>query len=106
MNKREKVLFIAIVVLFIGLFLKSTILDEIGEVTGGEKVFKNDIYKLIDQTYTNTIIKYRLVKIEVEESDKGLIYTGKIRKYLFGIIPFSDIKIQIEYDGEGIKNES
>ncbi|MEA1975353.1 MAG: hypothetical protein U9N10_07300, partial [Bacillota bacterium] len=68
--------------------------------------FKEDINKAINQKYSNTIIKYRLIKITSEKKDDIIIYTGKVRKYFLGVIPFSDIKIIIEYDESGVINES
>jgi len=108
MNKREWGLLVIIVVGMILLFSKSLYFDEVKNLDGFDIVFEEDIEKTIDQTYNNTIIKYRLIKITKEEKIEGnkIVYIGKIRKYFLGVFPFSDIKIKIEYDESKVKNES
>jgi|GEM_PF-4215970 len=106
MNNKEKVLLLIIIIAFIGLFSKSYFLDEVTGLKGRDLVFKNDVTQSIEQTFNQDIIKYRLVDLSKEEREKTIRYTGKIRKYLFGFLPYSTIKIQIDYDLEAIKNES
>lgn len=106
MNKREISLLIIIMVGVLLLLGKSLVFDEVKNLEGFDLTFKEDINKAINQKYSNTIIKYRLIKITSEKKDDIIIYTGKVRKYFLGVIPFSDIKIIIEYDESGVINES
>ena len=106
MNKREISLLIIIVLGALLLFSKSLVFDEVKNLEGFDLTFKEDISTAINQTYSNTIIKHRLIKITSEKKDGNTIYTGKVRKYFLGVIPFSDIKIIIEYDESGLKSES
>jgi len=108
MNKREWILLVIVVISMLLLFSKSLYFDEVKNLDGFDIVFKEDIEKTIDQTYNNTIIKYRLIKITKEEKteENKIVYIGKIRKYILGVLPFSDIKIKIEYDESKVKNES
>lgn len=105
MNNKEKVLLIIIIIGFIGLFSKSYFLDEVKGLEGQDLVFKNDVTRSIEQTFNQRVIKYRLIDISTEERKETIRYTGKIRKYLFGFLPYSNIKIQIDYDLEAIKDE-
>lgn len=105
MNKKEKVLLLIVVMCFIGLFVKSYFIDGVKDLEDQDKIFKSDVIEAIDQKYNQQIIKYRLIDITTERKEKSIRYTGKIRKYLFGLLPYSDIKIQIDYDLEEIKNE-
>lgn len=100
MNKKELVLLLIIILALIGLFSKSVYFDEVSNLDGQDKIFKEDVYKAIEQKYSSKIIKYRLIDInkEINEEDSKVIYTGKIRKYLLNIIPFSQMKIKIEYE--------
>ena len=106
MNNKEKVLLIIIVIGFVGLFSKSYFLDEIRGLEGQDQVFKNDVQQSIEQTFNQGIIRYRLIDFSKEKKEKTVRYTGKIRKYLFGFLPYTSIKIQIDYDLEAIKDES
>lgn len=106
MNNKEKVLLLIIIIGFIGLFSKSYFIDEVTSLEGQDLVFKNDVTQSVEQTFKQSIIKYRLVDLSKEKREKTIRYTGKIRKYLFGFLPYSTIKIQIDYDLEAIKNES
>jgi len=105
MNNKEKVLLIIIIIGFIGLFSKSYFLDEVKGLKGQDKIFKEDVIESIDQAYNQDIIKYRLIDIKTERKEEAIRYTGKIRKYLFGVLPYSDIKIQIDYALEEVKDE-
>jgi hypothetical protein len=106
MNKRELILLIIICIGMVLLSAKSLVLDEVKNLEGLDETFRIDIENAIDQTYNNSIIKYRLIKITTKENENKIIYTGKIRKYLLGVFPFSDIKIKIEYDMKEVKDES
>lgn len=105
MNKKEKVLLLIIIIGFIALFTKSYFLDEVTDLEGQDLIFKNDVVQSIEQTFDQGIIKYRLIEISTDERQETIRYTGKIRKYLFGFLPYSTLKIQIDYDLEAIKNE-
>jgi len=106
MNNKEKILLLIILLAVIGLFSKSYFLDEIKGLEGQDLAFKNDVVLSIEQTFNQGVIKYRLIDISKEEREETIRYTGKIRKYLFGFLPYSTIKIQIEYDLEATQNES
>lgn len=100
MNKKELILLLVIILAFSGLVAKSTFFDEVSDLEGQDKIFKTDIYQAIDLKYNTNLIKYRLIDIKKEknEKEKKIVYTGKVRKYLFNILPFSQMKIKIEYD--------
>ena len=106
MNKREKVLLLIIIIGFIALFSKSYFLDEVTGLEGQDQVFKNDVNQSIEQTFNQGIIRYRLIDFSTEKREQKIRYTGKIRKYLFGFLPYTTMKIQIDYDLEAIKDES
>ncbi|HKL43086.1 MAG TPA: hypothetical protein VJ962_10950 [Clostridia bacterium] len=106
MNKREKVLLLIIIIGFIALFSKSYFLDEVTGLEGQDQVFKNDVNQSIEQTFNQGIIRYRLIDFSTEKREQTIRYTGKIRKYLFGFLPYTTMKIQIDYDLEAIKDES
>src|SRR6056297_4161344 len=103
MNKREKVLLLIIIIGFIALFSKSFFLDEVTGLEGQDQVFKNDVNQSIEQTFNQGIIRYRLIDFSTEKREQTIRYTGKIRKYLFGFLPYTTMKIQIDYDLEAIK---
>ena len=98
MNKKEKVLLLIVIIGFVALFSKSYFLDEVTDLEGQDLVFKNDVIKSIEQTCNQCIVKYRLIDISTEEREETIRYTGKIRKYLFGFLPYTTMKIQIDYD--------
>jgi hypothetical protein len=106
MNKREFILLIIICIGAVLLFTKSLIFDEVKNLEGLDETFRIDIENTIDQTYNDSIIKHRLIKITTKENEGKIIYTGKIRKYFLGVFPFSDINIKIEYDLKEVKDES
>lgn len=106
MNKKEKVLLLIIIIGFIALFTKSYFLDEVTGLEGQDLVFKNDVVQSIEQAFDQRVIKYRLIDISTEKREETIRYTGKIRKYLFGFLPYSSMNIQIDYDLEAIKDES
>lgn len=106
MNNKEKVLLLIIIIGFLLLFTKSFFLDEVKNLEGQDLVFKQDVSQSIEQTFNQGIIKYRLIEISKEKKEDTIRYTGKIRKYLFGFLPYSNIKIKIDYDLEAIKDES
>lgn len=112
MNNKEKVYFIIAIILFVALGVKSFYFDEVKTTTKEEAMFKEYVYKLIEEKYNgflseNNIRTFRVVKIkkisnegtsiiQVKEDNKYKEieikgkYKAKVRKYLFNIMPYGE----------------
>lgn len=106
MNNKEKVLLLIIMIALGALVGKSLIFDEVNGLTGQDQIFKEDINKAIEENFNEGFIQYRLVKIKKTKTETQLEYVGTVRKYILGVFPFSQMRIQINYDLEEIYNES
>lgn len=117
MNKREKTYVIIIIFLLLALTVKTLFLDEVKNLTKEEEMFKEYVYKLIDEKYDNffkrnNLITFRVVSIkklaeegtsiiEVKDGDNNIYkqveipgkYKARVRKYLFYIIPYGEDRV-------------
>ncbi len=117
MIKRERMYVYTIILLLIALFIKSFYFDEVQGLNNDEKLFKEYVEKIVDESYQGflkdyNIIGYRVVKIEkVDTEGISLIkvkdgnydkykeveingkYRAKVRKYLFYLIPFGEDRV-------------
>lgn len=110
MIKREKILLIALIVMIVLLGIKSYVLDPYSP-SEVEETFYNKVEGIIaDQyegfLYDTKLVTFRIVKIsEMSERERTVkdkdgnayiadgIYKAKIRKYILGILPFSEERI-------------
>ena len=106
MKPKDKMLFVIMIVLIILLFIKSFALDNYKPKNDLEADFKIKIEEVVKERYSGNlykIVKIRIVKIsEMSEKERtskdkdGNVYfaTGtykaKIRKYILGVLPFSE----------------
>ncbi len=107
--KRDKIWVIALIILFFLLVIKSFFIDGYMP-TKEEEPFYHYVESIIKERYDGLFIKTRIVKIKkLTEKEKVYYYKdvkvktegeykAKIRKYLFGLIPFSEETIL-----EGVK---
>lgn len=105
MNNKEKILILIVLLAFVALVGKSLVFDELDDLAGQDLVFKNDINQAIEENFNEGFIQYRLVKIKKTQKEARLEYVGTVRKYILGVFPFSQMRIQINYDLEEINNE-
>lgn len=108
MDKKEKTLVVFMVILIFALLIKSILLDTYNPGNSEEQAFFDEVETILEMRETSWIYDYhivstRVVKLKVmtdkERTVKGPdgetyvatgIYKAKVRKYVFGIIPFSD----------------
>jgi hypothetical protein len=114
MNEREKTYLTIIIILLMALIIKSFYLDEVRPVTEEEKMFKDYVYRLVEEKHDgllskSNIISYRVVSIKKIENDGVSIievkdgennsyklveipgkYKAKVRKYLLHFIPYGE----------------
>jgi hypothetical protein len=111
MAKKDKVLIGAMILLVILLAFKSFVLDTYKTKNEAETVFLSKIEKIIEDEYSGGLYKYRLINVKVvritemserertvTDKDGGEyeatgVYKAKIRKYILGILPFSEESI-------------
>ena len=110
-TSREKTMIIAIIVLLIALVIKSTMLDEVKNLSAEEQTFKDFVEYSVSEQYDgflerSGIIVYRVYGISVADKDqKGILryedpetgkmvesiqdvrYSAKVRGYLLWILP-------------------
>ena len=118
MSKRDKIMVLVLIVLAVVLAIKSFALDPYQPQNDGEALFMEQVEKIVDERYNGglygTLIHVRVVKItemsEKEKSYKDLdgnsqvtegTYKAKIRKYIFGLLPYAEESIL-----EGVEDES
>lgn len=106
MTKENKIYFIILGVLVLALLVKSFVLDQY-KPQGDEQSFFDEATQIMEQRYDSGIytwlVKTRLVKMKVmSESEKTLTddqgneyvatgkYKARIRKYVFGVLPFAE----------------
>lgn len=112
MNKREKTLIIIAIVIGIALGIKSFVTDDYKPKNESEELFKVKIENIVKEKYNSTIFQknivvIRIVKIsEMSEKEKTVSlkkdeviiasgkYKAKIRKYIFGYLPFAEERIR------------
>lgn len=111
MVKREKIIFYAMIVLLVLLLIKSFALDPYNPKNDAEEVFYEKAEGIMTDRFTNFLYEYkiiypRIVKIsKMSEREKTVkddegneyvatgVYKAKVRKYVFGFLPFADEKI-------------
>jgi len=95
MNRRERGYLIAVIALVVILVVKSFVLDpvkledpsEIKFATWVENKVENEFDGFI---YENNIFVHRLVSVKTKTEDEDVLYVGRVRRYLFGILPMSE----------------
>lgn len=108
MNRKEKIGVSALIILMILLFVKSLFLDAYEPKNTEESIFYEKVVGILEEKesswlYDYNILKTRIVNIKpmsererTVKDDEGNtyevsgIYKAKVRKYLFGILPFSE----------------
>lgn len=110
MNRREKILALVTVILLVLLIVKSFVIDPYHPKNEGEENFQSYVNELIEEKYSGGIydilVKIRIVDIDVmSETEKEYrdendeiqkadgTYKAKVRKYILGILPYSDERI-------------
>lgn len=105
LNSRERVLLIMIIIIGVVLIGKSLIegytLSETaseGERSFYEWVEEKQTLEYSDGLYKNGVVSIKLISIKerIKEEEEGEFYVAKLRKYLFKVIPFSDVYIKEE----------
>lgn len=111
MHKREKVLLSVAIVLLLLLVSKSMIIDTYHPKNETETSFYNKVEDIMVDEYSSWLYDYNLVTTKivkiskmserertVKDSDGNEfiatgVYKAKIRKYIFGFLPFSEERI-------------
>lgn len=103
LNSRERLLLIMIIIVGTVLVGKSLIegykLND--SVSQGERSFYEWVEKKQEDEYSEGLYKtgiftIKLISIKERSQDEGEFYVAKLRKYVLGIIPFSDVYIKEE----------
>ncbi len=96
MSRRERGYVIAVVVLLVVLVIKSLVFDPVKLEEASELRFESWVEQKLDEKYDNFLFDYnlvvhRLVSVkEKKEEEEELLYVGKVRRYLLGVVPFSE----------------
>lgn len=111
MSKKDKVLIGALILLVVLLCFKSLVLDTYHAKNDGEADFLSKIEKIVDERYSGGLYDYKIISAkvikvsEMSERERTVIgedgeeiiatgvYKAKIRKYILGILPFSEESI-------------
>lgn len=122
MSSREKTMIIMIIVLLLALVIKSTMLDEVKNLSIDEQNFKTFVdYSVMEQydgfLERSGILMYRVYDIKIADKDqKGLLryedpntgkpveliqdvrYRAKVRGYLLWILPIKHLSVTAEIE--------
>ncbi|MDF3001092.1 MAG: hypothetical protein K0Q48_1211 [Bacillota bacterium] len=122
MSNREKTMIIMIIVLLIALVIKSTMLDEVKNLSADEQNFKEFVDYSVTEQYDgflerSGILVYRVYRIGIADKDqKGLLryedpntgkpveliqdvqYNAKVRGYLLWILPIKHLSVTAEIE--------
>jgi hypothetical protein len=105
MNEREKTYLTIIIILLMALIIKSFYLDEVRPVTEEEKMFKDYVYRLVEEKHDGLLSKsIKKIEndgvsiIEVKDGENKSYkqveipgkYKAKVRKYLLHFIPYGE----------------
>lgn len=96
MKKREKAYLLLTILFFLLLLVKSFWIDGVSPTNAEQIRFAQWVNHAMleefgDGAYSRYIVKNRLVKIEEKtREDEKIVFIGKVRRYLFGIIPFQE----------------
>lgn len=117
MNPREKSMLIVTIMLVIILIVKSFVFDEVKNLTAEEQKFKDFVEYSVEEEYNGKLEQYNIITHRVfdifvaDESQKPIIrykdpetgedfeeilsvrYTGRVRAYLLGFLPFKQFSI-------------
>jgi hypothetical protein len=99
LNAREKRLVIILIVALILLIVKSSYEGYDGEEGSSEYNFYKWTVEKVDNEYNGFvydkgIVRLKVVSIKTITRDDGDYYVAKVRKYIVGLFPFSDIFIK------------
>ncbi len=99
-SKNEKIYMVIVLVLLALLIVKSVFLDKAITVNTSEMNFSYWVHDTAipqefgDGFVSNYVLVSRLVKISVVEDENNQeVFVGKIRRYLFGILPVQEKKV-------------
>lgn len=110
MTKRDKILILGMVILLLALFVKSFILDPYQPKNDAEEAFMTYVEDVMVDKYSSGLydwfIHVKVVKISEmslnEKTYKDLegnpqiadgVYKAKVRKYILGVLPYSEESI-------------
>jgi len=104
MSRRERVYVIAVIVLLVVLVVKSLVFDPVNLEEPQKIEFAMWVETKLDEKYDHFIFDYnivvhRLVSVKQKEEEGEMLYVGKVRRYLLGVVPFSE-----QYIKEKISN--
>lgn len=103
LNSRERLYLIMIIVFGIVLVGKSLIegysMPE--DITASEKLFYEWVVEQEETEYSSGLYEsgvftIKLLSIKERSQEEGDFYVAKLRKYVLGIVPFSDVYIKEE----------
>lgn len=101
LNSRERLLLILIVIVGVVLVGKSllegySLSDSAseGERSFYEWVGEKQTQEYSEGLYKSGVVSIKLISIKERSQEEGDFYVAKLRKYLFGVIPFSDVYIK------------
>lgn len=114
LGRREKLLLILLVVFGTLLVIKSTVegLEVTDDMSAGETAFYEWVQDKQSESYDGKLYQSGVCSIKVisitERTQEGQVYyVAKLRKYIFKVVPFSDVFIKEEKDkfNLGVSNE-
>lgn len=110
MANRDRIMIVVMIVLVLILGVKSFVLDPYQPENESEKAFMDYVESIVDAKYSGglygTLVHIKIVKVtemsETEKTYKDLdgnvqtttgTYKAKIRKYILGVLPYSEESI-------------
>jgi len=98
-NSREKRLITILIFSLLLLVIKSGYEGYKGEEDSSEYSFYKWTVEKINREYDGFLyekglVKLKVISIKIIERDDGKYYVSKVRKYILGLFPFSDIFIK------------
>jgi hypothetical protein len=94
MKRKDWILIGVTLIVLIILGYKSFILDPVDTEDPKDEAVVVRMQEVLDERHSNIlyktgILKFRITDVKVEDEDED-DFTGRYRKYLFGILPFGD----------------
>lgn len=114
LGRREKLLLILLVVFGTLLVIKSTVegFEITDDMSASEKLFyewvqEKQAASYDGKLYQSGIFSIKLISITERTQEGKAYYVAKLRKYIFKVVPFSDVFIKEEKDkfNLGVSNE-
>lgn len=99
MKHKERILIGVTLIVLIVLGYKSIVMDPVDPIDSKDEAVIERMQEVLDERHSNIlyktgIMKFRITDVKVESEED---FTGRYRKYLFGVLPFGDSYFSSEY---------